>query len=353
MTSEQEPLAVVRIEEGDVHLLQPFYRTHFPDKPKLNNMALWRWEFVENPQRRDGIEFFVLRGDGEIRGAIGGIRTQLQMGAQQLTSCHPVDFFVASDCKGLHALRLFRRVLESAPVLYASYVSADAARLFEKAGFLNLNDDLRVYHYTSKPKRGVRSSLIQYGRAWVVYLARLGVRLGLGVAGRLRQRGRLAYWISDQLVGPMVPAFDVNQHPDRIGLVKDFAYLAWRYDKSPALQSRFFSQSRDGVANCLVVVHERPQERSVVILDIVRGPADSTEVIRALLKVIAHYSGEGYYLISTACLNKTLDMLLAKVGFSSQPSDYRFMFYAKDKALKQQLTDPSRWDFLLGDTDVY
>lgn len=352
MTSNQEAFDIVRIDSDDIPLLNQFYQAHFQDKPKLNNLDLWRWEFLDNPLCQAGAQFFVIRSAGAINGAIGGIRTQIQVGQQTYPSCHPVDFFVAPDYKGFPALRLFRKILEDVPVFYASYVSADAAKLFEKAGFLNLDNDLRMYHYMLKPK-SVGLSLFGYVRTLGVFGARQLLRIGFWLYATLRGLDRYRYRVVDQLSEELVPPFDAARFPNRIGLIKDFSYLAWRYGKSPALKCKYFAQRKNGVPNCLVVVHEKAADGCAVIMDIVRGSDDLMDVSSTLLKVIAHYSARDYHMIAAVGLNKQLDQLLKKLAFGSQPSNHRFMFYAKDKELRNQLNDPDRWDFNLGDTDVY
>jgi hypothetical protein len=352
MTSNQEPLAIVRIEEGDVPLLQQFYQTCFQDKPKLNNQDLWRWEFLDNPFCPEGAPFFVIRSASAINGAIGGIRTRMQVGLDTYPSCHPVDFFVAPDYKGLPALRLFRKILEDVPVFYASYVSADAAKLLGKAGFLNLDDDLRMYHYILRPKSaGV--SLLRSVRALGVYSARRLLRIGFWLWATLRGLDRYRYRVVDQLSESLVPPFDAGRFPERIGLVKDYAYMAWRFGKSPVLKCRYFAQRKHDIPSCLIVVHEEPGDGYAVIMDIVRGSEDIVDVGSTLVEVIDYYASRGYHMITAVGLNRPLDRLFKKLAFGSQPSNYRFMFYAKDKRLTNQLNDPDRWDFLLGDTDVY
>ena len=352
MISNQEAFDIVRIEEGDVPLLQQFYQTYFQDKLKLHDLALWRWEFLENPLCQAGAQFFVIRSAGAINGAIGGIRTRIQVGQHSYPSCHPVDFFVAPDYKGFPALRLFRKILEGIPVFYASYVSADAAKLFEKAGFLNLDDDLRMYHYMLKPK-GAGLSVFSYARMHGVFAARQLLRVGYWLYATLRGLDRYRYRVVDQLSEELVPPFDAERFPNRIGLIKDFSYLAWRYGKSPVLKCKYFAQRKNGVPNCLIVVHEKAGDGCAVIMDIVRGSDDMVDVGSVLVKVINHYASRGYHMITAVGLNKQLDQLFRKLAFGSQSSNYRFMFYAKDKELKNQLNDPDRWDFNLGDTDVY
>lgn len=88
-------------------------------------------------------------------------------------------------------------------------------------------------------------------------------------------------------------------------------------------------------------------------MDIVRGSEDIVDVGSTLVEVIDYYASRGCHMIAAVGLNRQLDQLFKKLAFGSQPSNYRFMFYAKDKKLTNQLNDRDRWDFNLGDTDVY
>lgn len=48
--AEPQPAVVLRRATGtDAARLTEFYRKHFADRPRLNDSALWRWEFTGQP----------------------------------------------------------------------------------------------------------------------------------------------------------------------------------------------------------------------------------------------------------------------------------------------------------------
>lgn len=350
MTTTEQAFEIRRIEPADEPLLVQFYRAHFPHKAKLNNHPLWQWEFKANPFAAE-VPFFVIRGEQTVRGGVGGVLSRLQVDGECLDACHPVDFFVEDDCKGFAALRLFRKIMELRPVHYASYVSDDAEKLFKAAGFLQLNEHVRKYFYALRPDRWLPLNK-QQARSLAVYAARrwFAVRSQL----KLRQSGqRFEYQVDTTLQQAMVPALDAQCRPGRIGLVKDLAFLRWRYEQSPAVQCRFFSQTKNGVPNCLVVVHDQPVDKVATILDVVRATDDPLEIAGAVQQAIAYFRRQGYRTMGTTVLSAVLDKAFGLLGFSAESSNHRFMFYSRNKELKDRLNDPARWDFNLGDTDVH
>ena len=92
--TDTNPIAVRRAHRDDIAALEIFYRMNFPDRPRLNNMALWRWEFAENPLVSGELPFFVIESGGEIHGAIGYVPLQLRVGERIISSGHPVNYFV-------------------------------------------------------------------------------------------------------------------------------------------------------------------------------------------------------------------------------------------------------------------
>jgi hypothetical protein len=350
--TNNHPMAIGRVEVADLPLLRAFYCEYFPDKKKLNNDELWRWEYMENPRAKENIPFFVIRHDSAIRGAIGGIPVMLQIGSECVSACHPVDFFVSPEYKGLPALRLFKKIFGEWKVHFASYVSNDAAKLFEAAGFINLSEHLRAYHYIlnpissqTAPRKRARSFVIRKAR----YLVRRSLALFLNAFGNSGTKTQRHQHLSPAII----PSHETCNRPHRIGILKSPEYLNWRYNDSPTLRCQYFSQTRHGSPNCLIVVNELEGDKHAVILDIIASTENVFDICRILLAMIEYYDSKNFHIISSVNMNEAVDKALRLIGFYYRLSANRLMFYSADKDLREKLRDASKWDFNLGDTDVY
>ena len=109
-------------------------------------MALWRWEFTENPQVSDNLPFFVIESGGNIHGTIGYVPLRLRVGERTISSGHPVNYFVGPQYKGLPALQLFRAMQNDCPIVFAGYFSGDSKRLLMKMGYVDLSKHVQKYY---------------------------------------------------------------------------------------------------------------------------------------------------------------------------------------------------------------
>lgn len=329
-----------------------FYRETFPAKPKLNNQALWEWEFLANPFNTGEPGFFIVDSDRGVHGAAGVVCGRLQIEDTVVDAYHPVNFFVQDEYKGFPALRLFRKVMDAGEVFYASYVSGDAAKLVEKAGFQNLNDHIKDYYYFLRIDDAAPLSK-KHLRSVAIYGARRCLSMWCATQLKMRMGHRYHYRVTRSLDADMIPSVAAQCLPGRIGLVKDLQYLQWRYERSPVLRCRFIVQYKDQQPNCLVVVHEDADNNCGVILDVIRATGDVLEIKGVLAKAIGVIASGGYATILTTALGTVMAQALSQLGFGSYNCSHRFMFYAKDKVLRERLNSPQQWDFNLGDTDVY
>lgn len=342
---------VREIRSSDYSSLKHFYQEFFPQSSKLNNHTLWLWEFTQSPSVGTGAPFFVLVRDGRIYGAIGCLVRKLQIGGQCVDACHPVDFFVDDNCKGFPALRLFRAVFGGSDVFFASYVSEDVARLTSAHGFLNLNDSLKKYNYVlGLPFENVIG--FAFMRSVAVKLVRrlLALRVSVNIK---KNRMALVYVESEEVLPEFVPSEMEQNIPGRIGLIKNYKYIRWRYQESPVLNCTYFSQSKHGKANCLFVVHVQRDKRALVLLDVIRATSEPLEIAHGLLMVIKAFRSKGYKFLSTTAMSPALHKAFLLLGFGVEDSNHRFVYYAKSKELLQSMAEATSWDFNLGDTDVY
>lgn len=332
--------------------LETFYRRHFSDKPRLSDMALWRWEFIEHPLITGDLPFFVIESGGEIHGAIGYMPLRIRMGERILPGGHPVNYFVLPQHKGLSALQLFKAVLSDCPVVLAGYFSGDSKRLLEKAGFINLSQHVRGYYLPlrfdptllrSKTQRFLSKQLYKLRAAWGGLLKLYYDRLG--TAG-------VRHTIGTSL-DKEFESFVTLPPEQTLSVYKDASYLHWRYARSPALNCVFIHQYRGNRPTALAVLHIDSAQHKAILLDIMAHPFHMSQSIQLLATAVGYCRKNRVSMLTTELLDGKLDTALRTYGFRSMPSEIGLIAYASDKDLLPLLADYRNWHFVIGDTDRY
>ncbi len=354
MTSTLNPTMVIRRAElADVAQLEAFYQRFHPNRLRLHDMKTWHWEFLDNPNSRGNIPFFVIEAEGEIHGGIGYLPMNLQCGERIVAAGHPVNHFVDPAFKGLPALRLMRACLRESAVTFFSYLTDDAVRLAKATGFVDLSSHLSHYYLALGPRTGV---IAGGWRGYAKFFALKLVRMFMITAVRVYCATTGGRW--ETAVQAQIPALpecsmSANSSKSRYAVVKDAAYLHWRYARSPLLNCSYVSVRENGTVTALAVVHIDHKLKTAAILDIIQAAPNFAHSLRLLIAVVDHCRTVGATMLSTHLIHAEIEPAFRWLGFGRRPSDHHFMVYAEDKALKAALSDASKWEFFLGDSDVY
>ena len=354
MSSTINPTMVVRrAEPADVPKLEAFYQRFHSGRTRLLNMKTWHWEFLDNPNSRGNIPFFVIEAEGAIHGGIGYLPVNLQCGDHTVTAGHPVNYFVDPAFKGLPALRLMRACLRESTVTFFSYLTDDAVRLVKATGVVDLSTHLSHYYLA------LGSHVGRIAGGWRGYAKLLALRLArvfLLNAARVYCTmigGRWETAVQTQIPSLPERSMNTNFSKSRYAVVKDAAYLHWRYALSPLLNCSYVTVRENGTVTALAVVHMDHKLKTAAILDIIQVSPNFACSLQLIIAVIDHCRAAGATMLSTHLIHAEIEPAFRWLGFGRQPSDHHFMVYAEDKALKAALSDASKWEFFLGDTDVY
>lgn len=348
------PIEVRRATENDVAPLEFFYHRHHPGRARLLNMQTWRWEFLENPNSSQQPAFFVIEKNGEIHGGIGYLAVRLQLGERVFSAGHPVNHFVDPAFIGLPALRLMRLCLRDYPIAYFSYLTDDAVRLAKATGFVDLSPHLTHYYLPLRRPSGDAESASALGltKYLVLKFFRTLLYLGAWVRGAVAGGGG-ELSISEQLPPPEQLANIAQPRRDRFRVIKDGQYLHWRYARSPVLNCKYVTLREGDLITALAVIHFDHLQQQAFILDILQRSPHVSQLLRMLVAVIDCCRQAGVQTLSTHILHPEIEQALRNLGFGHQQSGNRFMVYAADKNLKLEISDAQKWEFFLGDTDVF
>lgn len=338
------PAPVVRrIEERDLPALREFHRRHSPERARLNDTAMWHWEF---DQRRiaDGMRpYFVLDTGDRIEGAIGYIPATLRVGETEIVSGHPVDFFVDAAYRGLPALRMIKAVMAELPTAFAGYVSDDARRLFGKLGYKDLSAAFDSWHFPLRSdNRDLLSRTLAAARA--VWISALTIAAGLMSICRTR------HTVLDHLPD----AFPTQSNEQGFGaknhILKTPAYLHWRYVQHPKLKCFYVLQSRAGRPCALAVAGFDNDRQQALLLDAI-GPRMPWFARAALILAVLRAARQRGASVITTHLAGPFAQTLRLCGFGRTSGTMGFLVYARDAGLSERLSKAADWHFTLGDTD--
>lgn len=348
--AESQPAIVMRrATDADAPALMEFYQRHFPGRPRLNNLALWNWEFAGQPGAQQKFPFFVLDSGRRIEGGIGFTRFNLHAGGQISAGLLPVNFFVNPGFKGLHALRLFRAMLSEAPIVLGSYISEAAAQLVKRSGFVDLSAHYNAYHL---PLRFITpaTSLTGTLRATALQLVR---RLWLSLLGAYTLLCTLGirYCVAESLNQEWLQYIS-NWRLANCCIAKNADYITWRYS-SPVLACRYIWQLRGGKPIGLAVMHLDQSRGEAVLLDCIAESSEPWALLGLLAKTIRDARRGRARLWITHTLSAPLEHALRTLSCGWSRSPLGLTVLCTDTRLHDAATDPRGWHVMVGDTDVY
>jgi hypothetical protein len=354
MKNSSDDWIIRRLVWDDLPELKIFYQTYHPDRPRLLNMDLWHWEFVDNPNRDlSTYPFYIIEYKGKIKGGIGAIPFSVQIGKNVVPACHPVNYFIAPEFKGLPALRLLRTVLSEYSIVLSSYVSNDSAKLLKATRFIDLSKYLHDYFMFFRVKTTNSTNIMQRLKSTIILLIRSAWTTAAHLYYRVSTSSSFQCHISHKLSENCIPAADSQTKNNVISIVKNSEYLHWRYGNSPVLNCVYVSISENGSSTHLAVMHLEKSQRKAVILDIVGEQTKLKQLSLLLLEIILYCRKNSIEILTTTFLNEKLASLFLRFGFGRTVSGYRFMVYTKNRELENHLSDSNKWNFVIGDTDVY
>lgn len=345
-----QPAIIMRsATAADAAALAEFYRRHFAGHRRLNDFALWNWEFARQPGAMQKFPFFVLDSGKRIEGGIGFTRFNLRIREQIVAGLHPVNFFVNPDFKGLHALRLFRAVLSEAPIVLGSYISEAAAPLVKRSGFVDLSAHYNAYHFPLRLISPATSVIAAIRATTLNFMRRIWMSI-LGAVTRLRTSG-IRYCVTENLDKNWLSCIS-GWRLASCSIAKNAEYVTWRYS-SPALACRYIWQLRGDRPIALAVMHLDRTRGETVLLDYMAENNEPWALLGLLAKTISDARRGSSNLWITHTLSASLERALRMLGCGWRRSPLGLTVLCTDAGLRDSVTDFRGWHFMVGDSDVY
>jgi hypothetical protein len=289
----------------------------------------WRHRYGGNPLGRSRITA-AFDADGRCHAAFGGVLLRCRIGESEVVACRGGDVAVAPHLRATAAgPRLLLRVCQA---FVQGFVGTDVALIF---GFPNQSLLRTLTHHCGHEVLGD-----------VLWLAK-------PVATSLPSAGSRTT-VSDRFPEDAACLLTLILAQRDVGLVRDRAYLRWRYEHNP-LGRYVFVVARDtsGAPRGAVVVRCNGPHRDSVIVTEWLVPGDDADVTEALLAAVADVARElGRTDIVTCVAGSAPDFgrLQHRHGFRVVVSSYQMLFRSFTRAVtRNHLFE--RWRLSAGDLD--
>jgi len=302
---------------------------------KPTKYRIWDWQFADNDH--SGIFDPVILVDrwGTVVGFNGTMPVRIKYNDEIVKGLWSCDFIVDHRYHGRGFGRVIKQELHTrAPLIMALGISDMAAPVLLRMGWQknNIVDSFRKLNRISDVKSALISVLQSINR--------------LNSSHRSGQKHIYNLTISNQLPD----SAEVDRLWRRISgsykkiVVRDYAYLHWRYERHPLVSYRYISAWHDSVLAAMIVV--RITDSTAYLVDYA-GPAVDYGIKAALLEKFLT-TNTSVDSLSCSTSDAEWKQLLYDYGFYRQHAKQRFYIHSAQEMRLDSLSD---WFIMGGDSD--
>ncbi|MES2090619.1 MAG: hypothetical protein V4532_11665, partial [Pseudomonadota bacterium] len=311
-------------------------RVNAPHVPQELRVKLFDWQFGHaNPHSDGRATFWLAVVDGEVSGVNGLVPVKLRYKGQNLLGAWSCDTLVPETHRGMGLGKgLLAKMSQEAAVVMAYGISDMSDTILVKLGW-EINPDCRgLFYYVAE--KGLKGLIKNTRSALPRWVNRPPQQPGLEIKTNESQR------FGDE-IDALWCASEAGYHST---VVRDAAYLNWRYRDHPCLHYVAYEARRAGVLVAVMIARHDAVES--VIVDYC-GPTEHEAEKGALLEAaVTDLSGRGTQRIRCETTDAVLLKLLGRSGFRQTNADFRF------RAWSNQLGDSNlgvNWFLTAGDSD--
>jgi GNAT superfamily N-acetyltransferase len=256
--------------------------------PDANHPALWDWAFVRNPCTSDLYYLVADTGDG-LAAQCAAIPVAMVHQGRRIRGL--ITIFTATDPAfqrlGLFralAERLYERTTETCPIVYGFPNRRSAPTYYKHLGRV----ELRPFPQLRRPLRN--RGRYPEGNSGTAMAAR-----ALDMAGLIGRDRTIGVSLVDDFTGIANPIWQELEPHAGTAIVRDEAFLNWRFVQSPFQYLRFVAV-RDGEPVGLAVLAADSSDGKARMMEFMVKPSETAGVARALLShVIGAATESGAY----------------------------------------------------------
>ena len=327
--------------EGELEAILQLFETGFQMQ---SSPERFRWLYGENP---DGRAITWLVSD-EQSGAKVGCTAVFPRRVRIAGEKKPI---IAWNCGDFAILKKYRTLGAAVKLRRAARDAVDAG----KVGFLYAHPNDRMLAVHLRAGHGVIGRMVRYARPLRLTNRGAIVRQLSGAALRLwrwphrPRRLSLDLVASDRLPAD-IDCVDETTAGRNTALVRDRAYLDWRFGRNPLERSEVLI-AREGGRPAGFLVFAMKQNVGIVKDWLAVTDAARDELFSAL---VGELWRRGASSVSVIALETHPDLLpLSRMGFLRRPESSAVITYvAAAHPARDRLTNPARWYMTVGDRDV-
>ena len=299
---------------------------------------IWSYQFQENPGARDrGFAPVVAEENGSVVGFNGVVPVSILWNGRPTQAMWSCDFKVSERQRGKGVGRLIKvELAQRSPILMSFGISPVAAIVLQRMGW-RASDQVHFLRKIRQPRSA---------RDWALMLLQFCTRL----VNRPVQSGHKRASLLQQL--PPREQIDelwaaVAQGYDKV-VVRDWAYLDWRYQRHPFAQYSFLEvRDENDSLKALGVVHA--DDRQVRLVDYI-GPAASAALKSAVVEaMLREWPNATSYSALTSDLE--LKQVMKAHGFYQGREQPRFFVWESPQRVSSSGDCTSGWFIMGGDSD--
>ncbi len=337
--------------------VQAFQEQAYPQRTPDSILPVWRWMLVDSAKRL-GIEPYIwmYRKKGRVVAHQGAIAVRLKLGQAERITGWFVETMAAEEIRGSPiGPMLIQKALEDLPCNLSLGQTSQMRELQFALGWQHVCD-LRNWLFVCNSGLRLGDSPTDALMAWLVTR-----RHALRLARHRRDFERRGWQVTR-------PQRFSSEHDDlwqrasadlRVSVVRDAAYLNWKYLQRPDAGFGLIELRMDGVLRGVAVVLSKEPDaayayRRGFVIDLVVPASDVAAVNALLLAAVDVLSAESVITVSCQLGHPALEVCLRRFGFINRGVRHQLLIASGGLSAEEQtlINDPQAWFISMGDSDV-
>jgi GNAT superfamily N-acetyltransferase len=335
---------------GDAEDLFHLYEEVFGRALTESSRRRWAWQYQENPAGLGEPAIWVARDGGEVLGQYASMPVRLHWGGREVRSSWGMDVFLKEAARGRGiGAQLFDTWRASVDVALGLGLTPSSYGLFKKMGYIDVGPV--PFFVKVMDARAVARRRLGSPGAFAAPLLALVWRV------RHPERPRLDPALT---VGP-AEGFDAEYdrlweragHGWTMCVVRDRAYLDWKYNRCPTREYAIDEARRGGVlAGFVVTRHEDYRGlRLGWIVDCFAAVNDDAVRDALVGAALARFRRSGVARAQVFAMSEPLGRSLRRMGFRASKSPMQFCVSARMPSA-EVFADRGGWHVVFGDSDM-
>lgn len=318
----------------------------------------WEWKYQRNPAGAH-IMYVALEGD-KIVGGLGAIPVKVKAGSEEVLGLQTCDIVIAAKYrKGTPFFRRHKLGTEEQKrrgwgFVFGFSIETTYRLSTKMLGFVDAGPIHKIVKVLN-PTLFLRGKLVPRSVATAFGACAAS---GLKMLNKIKIRHAEGVEIGEaNRFDSTFDEFWRSRCGDfEIMIVRDSAYLNWRYCQNPAQAYRTFTAFRNGVlsAFAVVAVRQEGEFRRGYVVDLLASPEDRETMSSLFAQAITHLYGERVDSVTAWIPERTSAFHLAqRLGFVRRRTPHHLIVRGEGHLDNKYLAERSRWYIAMGDSDNY